>query len=149
MSKAKTIEQLAELAKEAGIPDGVINIVTADADNSILVGKVLCNSPTVRHLSFTGSTPVGRILMAQCAPTVKKLALELGGHAPFIVFEDADIDAAVTGAMFAKYRNAGQACVAANRFYVHKKVHDQFVEKFALATTKNRAAFFFGQLNVA
>ena len=125
---------LVELAKEAGIPDGVINIVTADADNSILVGKVLCNSPTVRHLSFTGSTPVGRILMAQCAPTVKKLALELGGHAPFIVFEDADLDAAVEGAISSKYRNAGQTCVCTNRFYVHENLHDAFVQKLAAAT---------------
>lgn len=124
---------LAELAKRAGIPDGVINIVTADANRSIAIGKTLCSSPTVRHLSFTGSTEVGRILMEQCAPTVKKLALELGGHAPFIVFEDADIDAAVSGAMASKFRNSGQTCVCANRFYVHKKVHDQFVEKFAKA----------------
>ena len=124
---------LAELAKRAGIPDGVINIVTADADQSIAIGKTLCASPTVRHLSFTGSTEVGRILMQQCAPTVKKLALELGGHAPFIVFEDADIDAAVIGAMASKFRNSGQTCVCANRFYVHKKVQDAFVEKFAKA----------------
>jgi succinate-semialdehyde dehydrogenase/glutarate-semialdehyde dehydrogenase len=125
---------LGELAVRAGVPPGVINILTADSSNSIEIGKLLCDSPVVRHLSFTGSNEVGRILMSQCAATVKKVALELGGHAPFIVFEDADIDAAVTGAMFAKYRNAGQACVAANRFYVHRKVHDQFVEKFALAT---------------
>ncbi len=125
---------IAELAQQAGVPQGVINIVTADAEQSIAVGKALCESPTVRHLSFTGSTEVGRILMAQCAPTIKKLSLELGGHAPFIVFDDADIDAAVSGAMSSKYRNAGQTCVCANRFYVHKKVHDAFVEKLALAT---------------
>ncbi len=124
---------IAELGKRAGIPDGVINIVTADANQSIAIGKTLCASPTVRHLSFTGSTEVGRILMEQCAPTVKKLALELGGHAPFIVFEDADIDAAVNGAMASKFRNSGQTCVCANRFYVHKKVQDAFVEKFAKA----------------
>lgn len=124
---------LAELASRAGIPAGVINVLTADADQSIAIGKALCASPTVRHLSFTGSTEVGRILMAQCAPTVKKLGLELGGHAPFIVFEDADIDAAVSGAMASKYRNSGQTCVCANRFYVHKKVQDEFVEKFAKA----------------
>ncbi len=124
---------LAELAQRAGIPAGVMNILTADADQSIAIGKTLCESPVVRHLSFTGSTEVGRILMAQCAPTVKKLALELGGHAPFIVFEDADINAAVSGAMASKYRNSGQTCVCANRFYVHKKVHDEFVEKFAKA----------------
>jgi succinate-semialdehyde dehydrogenase/glutarate-semialdehyde dehydrogenase len=127
---------LAELAKEAGIPDGVINILTADAKNSIEIGKVLCNSPLVRHLSFTGSTPVGRILMEQCAPTIKKVALELGGHAPFIVFEDADLDAAVSGAMQSKYRNAGQTCVCTNRFYVHESLHDAFVEKLAQASKR-------------
>lgn len=124
---------LAELAQRAGVPAGVINILTADADQSIAIGKTLCESPVVRHLSFTGSTEVGRILMAQCAPTVKKLALELGGHAPFIVFEDADIDAAVSGAMASKYRNSGQTCVCANRFYVHKNVQNEFVKKFAEA----------------
>ena len=124
---------LAELAIRAGIPAGVMNIVTADADQSVAIGKTLCASPIVRHLSFTGSTEVGRILMSQCAPTVKKLGLELGGHAPFIVFEDADIDAAVAGAIASKYRNSGQTCVCANRIYVHKKVHDTFVEKFSKA----------------
>jgi len=127
---------LAELASRAGIPNGVINILTADSEQSIAIGKTLCSSSIVRHLSFTGSTEVGRILMAQSAPTVKKLALELGGHAPFIVFEDADIDAAVSGAITSKYRNSGQTCVCANRIYVHKKVHDQFVEKFAKAIEK-------------
>jgi len=124
---------LAELALRAGIPSGVINILTADANQSVAIGKTLCESQVVRHLSFTGSTEVGRILMAQCAPTIKKLALELGGHAPFIVFEDADIDAAVSGAVTSKYRNSGQTCVCANRFYVHKKVEDEFVEKFTKA----------------
>jgi succinate-semialdehyde dehydrogenase/glutarate-semialdehyde dehydrogenase len=90
----------------------------------------------VRHLSFTGSTPVGRILMQQCAPTVKKLALELGGHAPFIVFEDADLDAAVDGALQSKYRNAGQTCVCANRFYVHESIHDAFVQKLAAGSAQ-------------
>ena len=118
---------LAELAIRAGIPNGVMNILTADADHSITIGKALCESSTVRHISFTGSTEVGRILMAQSAHTVKKLALELGGHAPFIVFEDADIDAAVAGAIISKYRNSGQTCVCANRLYVHKKIHDVFV----------------------
>ena len=126
---------LTELAERAGIPAGVINVLTADATQSIVIGKTLCASPTVRHLSFTGSTEVGRILMEQCAPTIKKLALELGGHAPFIVFDDADIDAAVAGAVISKYRNSGQTCVCANRFYVHKKVHDIFVEKFSKAIT--------------
>ena len=120
-----------ELALRAGIPAGVLNIVTADSDNSIAVGKVLCASDVVRHLSFTGSTEVGRILMAQCAPTVKKMSLELGGNAPFIVFNDADIDSAVEGAFASKYRNAGQTCVCSNRLYVQEGVYDQFVEKFA------------------
>jgi succinate-semialdehyde dehydrogenase/glutarate-semialdehyde dehydrogenase len=127
---------LAELAHRAGIPAGVINVLTADSDNSIAIGKVLCDSKLVRHLSFTGSTPVGRILMAQSAPTIKKLALELGGHAPFIVFEDADIDAAIEGAMISKYRNAGQTCVCTNRFYVHEAIHDVFVKKLADAVAK-------------
>jgi succinate-semialdehyde dehydrogenase / glutarate-semialdehyde dehydrogenase len=121
----------AELAMRAGIPAGVFNILPADADNSIAVGKVICASDTVRHLSFTGSTEVGRILMTQCAPTVKKMSLELGGNAPFIVFDDADIDSAVEGAFASKYRNAGQTCVCSNRFYVQEGVYDQFVEKFA------------------
>ena len=124
---------LAELSRQAGIPAGVINVITGDATQSVAIGKALCESPIVRHLSFTGSTEVGRILMAQCAPTIKKLSLELGGHAPFIVFEDADIDAAVAGAMASKYRNAGQTCVCANRFYVHSKVIDAFTERFAKA----------------
>jgi succinate-semialdehyde dehydrogenase/glutarate-semialdehyde dehydrogenase len=121
----------AELAIRAGIPSGVLNMITADAANSITVGKVICASDVVRHISFTGSTEVGRILMAQSAPTVKKMSLELGGNAPFIVFDDADIDSAVEGAFASKYRNAGQTCVCSNRFYVQSGVYDQFVEKFA------------------
>ncbi|KQT10380.1 NAD-dependent succinate-semialdehyde dehydrogenase [Ramlibacter sp. Leaf400] len=121
----------AELAVRAGIPAGVLNVLTADGANSIAVGKVFCASDTVRHISFTGSTEVGRILMAQSAPTVKKLSLELGGNAPFIVFDDADIDSAVEGAIASKYRNAGQTCVCANRLYVQDGVYDAFVEKFA------------------
>jgi succinate-semialdehyde dehydrogenase / glutarate-semialdehyde dehydrogenase len=121
----------AELAIRAGIPAGVLNLLTADGANSIAVGKVFCASDTVRHISFTGSTEVGRILMAQSAPTVKKLSLELGGNAPFIVFDDADIDSAVEGAMASKYRNAGQTCVCANRIYVQDGVYDQFVQKFS------------------
>ncbi len=122
---------LAVLAEQAGIPAGVLNILTADSEQSIAIGKVLCNSPIVRKLTFTGSTPVGRILMQQSAQTLKKMSLELGGHAPFIVFEDADIDAAIEGAMVSKYRNAGQTCVCTNRFYVHAKVYDSFAEKLA------------------
>jgi succinate-semialdehyde dehydrogenase/glutarate-semialdehyde dehydrogenase len=120
----------AELAIRAGIPAGVLNMITADADNSIAVGKVICASDVVRHLSFTGSTEVGRILMAQSAPTVKKMSLELGGNAPFIVFDDADVASAVEGALASKYRNAGQTCVCANRFYVQAGVYDQFVAQF-------------------
>jgi len=122
---------LAELAHRAGMPPGVLNVLTADSQRSIDIGKLLCSSDTVRHLSFTGSTEVGRILAAQCAPTIKKISLELGGNAPFIVFDDADIDSAVEGAMISKYRNAGQTCVCANRFYVQESVYEKFVEKFA------------------
>ena len=119
----------AELAVRAGVPAGVINIITTD--ESAAVGKVFCASDVVRHISFTGSTEVGRILMAQSAPSIKKLSLELGGNAPFIVFDDADIDSAVEGAMLSKYRNAGQTCVCANRLYVQDGVYEQFVHKFA------------------
>lgn len=129
---------LAELAHRAGLPPGVINILTADAERSIEIGKLLCSSPTVRHLSFTGSTPVGRILMQQSAPTIKKLALELGGHAPFIVFDDADLDAAVEGALQSKYRNAGQTCVCTNRFYAHASIYEQFVQRLAAGAAKIR-----------
>ena len=122
---------LAELAHRADIPPGVFNVVTADEANSVVIGKTLCESPVVRKLSFTGSTAVGRILMQQSAPTLKKLSLELGGNAPFIVFDDAVVDDAVEGAMTSKYRNAGQTCVCTNRFYVHQKIYDEFVQKLA------------------
>ena len=122
---------LAELAARAGFPPGVFNVVPADEARSIEVGKALCESPVVRKLSFTGSTAVGRILMQQSAPTLKKLSLELGGNAPFIVFDDADLDAAVDGALASKYRNAGQTCVCTNRFYVQAGIYDAFVEKLA------------------
>lgn len=124
---------LAELAHRAGIPAGVFSVITGDA---IAIGNALCESPIVRKLSFTGSTAVGIKLMEQCAPTLKKLSLELGGNAPFIVFNDADIDAAVDGAMIAKYRNAGQTCVCANRIYVQAGVYEQFTQKFAAAVAK-------------
>lgn len=127
---------MAALAHRAGIPAGIVNIITADAERSIAVGKVLCDSPVVRHLSFTGSTPVGRILMRQSAQTVKKLALELGGHAPFIVFDDADLDAAAEGALLSKFRNSGQTCVCTNRFYAHASIYDAFVEKLAAGAKK-------------
>ncbi|MGS0754236.1 NAD-dependent succinate-semialdehyde dehydrogenase [Roseateles sp. GG27B] len=123
---------LAELAQRAGMPAGVLNVLSADADNSVAIGHVLCDSDVVRHLSFTGSTEVGRILIRQCAQTVKKLSLELGGNAPFIVFDDADLDSAVEGAIASKYRNAGQTCVCANRLYVQAGVYDAFLEKLAV-----------------
>jgi len=124
---------LAALAEQAGIPAGVINIVTGDAKT---IGPVLTDSPIVRKLSFTGSTPVGAHLMAACAPTVKKVSLELGGNAPFIVFDDADIEDAVTGALDSKFRNAGQTCVCANRIYVQSGVYDAFVERLAQRTSE-------------
>nr|WP_202611598.1 MULTISPECIES: NAD-dependent succinate-semialdehyde dehydrogenase [Proteus] len=124
---------LAELAAQAGIPAGVINIVTGDA---IKIGEVFTSDNRVRKLSFTGSTGVGRLLMRQCSDSVKKVSLELGGNAPFIVFNDADIDKAVEGAMGAKFRNAGQTCVCANRFYIHKDVYQKFSERFVDAVKK-------------
>src|SRR5688572_19764299 len=117
---------MAELAERAGLPKGVFNVITGDAP---AIGKELCANPKVRKLSFTGSTEVGRILMRQSAETIKKLSLELGGNAPFIVFDDADIDAAVEGALASKYRNAGQTCVCANRIYVQDAVYDAFAAK--------------------
>ena len=121
---------LAVLAERAGLPPGVLQVITGDPRT---IGGVLTASPVVRKLSFTGSTGVGRLLYAQCAPTIKKLSLELGGNAPFIVFDDADIDAAVQGAMASKYRNSGQTCVCVNRFYVHDAVYDEFSTKLAKA----------------
>ncbi len=122
---------LAQLALEAGVPEGVFNVVTGAAEQAPGIGRVLCDSPVVRHLSFTGSTEVGRILLRQCAETVKKVSLELGGNAPFIVFDDSDLDAAVEGAIVSKYRNAGQTCVSANRIYVQDSVYDAFAAKLA------------------
>src|SRR5213079_2318635 len=124
---------LAELAERAGVPHGVLNIVTGSATE---IGAELTSNPIVRKLSFTGSTEIGKILMAQCAGTVKKLSLELGGNAPFIVFDDADLDAAVEGAIASKYRNAGQTCVCANRLLVQDSVYDTFVGKLAEAVGK-------------
>jgi len=119
---------LAELAHRAGIPAGVLNVITG---NSKAIGAVLTSSAIVRKLSFTGSTQTGRLLMAQCAPTLKRLSLELGGNAPFIVFDDADLDAAVEGAIASKYRNTGQTCVCANRLLVQDGIHDAFAAKLA------------------
>jgi succinate-semialdehyde dehydrogenase/glutarate-semialdehyde dehydrogenase len=122
---------LALLAERAGFPPGVFNIVTGSAASAPLIGGELTANPIVRKLSFTGSTEVGRLLMAQCAPTLKKISLELGGNAPFIVFNDADVDAAVEGAMASKYRNAGQTCVCANRLLVQAGVYEEFAHKLA------------------
>ncbi len=124
---------LAELAERAGFPKGIFNVVPCSKPNAISVGGELTSNPIVRKLSFTGSTPVGKLLMKQCSDTVKKVSLELGGNAPFIVFDDADLDAAVIGAMASKYRNAGQTCVCANRILVQSGVYDAFAEKLAAA----------------
>ena len=119
---------LAELAHRAGFPAGVFNVITGDP---VAIGGELTSNPTVRKLSFTGSTEVGRLLMAQCAPSIKKLSLELGGNAPFIVFDDADLDAAVEGAMISKYRNTGQTCVCANRLLIQDGVYEEFSRRLA------------------
>lgn len=126
---------LAELAQRAGIPDGVFSVVTGSAG---AVGNALTSNPLVRKLSFTGSTEIGRQLMAQCAQDIKKVSLELGGNAPFIVFDDADLDKAVEGALASKFRNAGQTCVCANRLYVQEGVYDRFAEKLQQAVEKLR-----------
>ncbi|MCP5368347.1 MAG: NADP-dependent succinate-semialdehyde dehydrogenase [Hyphomicrobiales bacterium] len=123
---------LAELAERAGIPKGVVNVVTGAAG---AIGGEMTSNPTVRKVTFTGSTEIGKVLMEQCASTVKKVSLELGGNAPFIVFDDADLDAAVEGAMISKYRNTGQTCVCANRLLVQAGVYDAFAEKLAAAVT--------------
>ena len=124
---------LASLAQEAGLPAGVLNVLSGDA---VAIGNAMCASDDVRALTFTGSTPVGKLLMKQCADTVKRMGLELGGNAPFIVFDDADIDAAVQGAMASKFRNAGQTCVCANRIYVQAGVYDEFAEKLTAEVEK-------------
>ena len=124
---------LAELAAEAGVPDGVLAVVTGDAEDAPVIGGELTSNPAVRKLSFTGSTEIGKLLMAQCAGTVKKVSLELGGNAPFLVFDDADLDAAVEGAILCKFRNSGQTCVSANRILVQDSVHDEFVSRFEAA----------------
>lgn len=120
----------AELARRAGIPDGVINVVTGEA---VEIGNELCSNPLVRKISFTGSTRVGVLLASQCAPQLKKLSLELGGNAPFIVFDDADLDAAVQGALISKYRNSGQTCVCTNRFIIQAGVYEEFIKRLAHA----------------
>ncbi|MDP1526975.1 MAG: NAD-dependent succinate-semialdehyde dehydrogenase [Rhodocyclaceae bacterium] len=127
---------LAALAERAGFPPGVFNVITSSAAHAPLIGAELTSNPVVRKLSFTGSTEVGRLLMAQCAPTLKKISLELGGNAPFIVFDDADVDAAVAGAMASKYRNAGQTCVCANRLLVQAGIYEEFAQKLAAEVAK-------------
>ncbi len=124
---------LAELAKQAGVPDGVLNVVTGSAQ---VVGNELTQSPIVRKLSFTGSTEVGKVLLKQCADTVKKVSMELGGNAPFIVFDDADLDKAVAGVMISKFRNTGQTCVCANRIFVHEKIYDEFAQRLAIKVSQ-------------
>jgi succinate-semialdehyde dehydrogenase/glutarate-semialdehyde dehydrogenase len=126
---------LAELAERAGVPAGVFNVVTGDART---IGGELTSNPAVRKLSFTGSTEVGRLLMRQCAGTVKKLSLELGGNAPFIVFDDADLDDAVDGALLSKFRNTGQTCVCSNRIYAQRGIYDEFVERLSSAVGELR-----------
>lgn len=127
---------LAELAHQAGFPNGVFNVVTSNRTHAASIGKLFCESPLVAGISFTGSTLVGKILYKQCSSGIKRLALELGGNAPFIVFESADIDKAVQGAVAAKFRNCGQTCVSANRFYIQEPVFDEFLQKFKAATEK-------------
>ena len=124
---------LAALAEEAGFPKGTLNVITGKASE---IGDELATNPIIRKLSFTGSTEIGKVLMAKCAGTVKKVSMELGGHAPFIVFDDANIDDAVAGAMQSKFRNTGQTCVCANRVYVQEKVYEEFCEKFVEAVSK-------------
>ena len=134
---------LAELSKEAGFPPGVFNVITtSDPDK---VGKILTTSPQVKKVSFTGSSEVGKILMKQSASTVKKLSMELGGNAPFIVFDDADIDLAVEGAIISKYRNSGQTCVCANRIYIQSGIYDLFIEKFIKAVREQKTGSGFDE----
>jgi succinate-semialdehyde dehydrogenase/glutarate-semialdehyde dehydrogenase len=130
---------LAELADEAGFPPGVINIISSNKSSE--VGKEMCSNTTVKKISFTGSTHVGKILLKQCADTVKKVSMELGGNAPFIVFDDADIEAAVEGAVASKFRNAGQTCVCSNRIFAQDVIYDEFTRKFAEAVKAQKIGF--------
>jgi len=134
---------MAVLAEQAGVPKGVLNVITSNDSRS--VGAELCGNEKVRKLTFTGSTEIGRVLMRQCADDIKKLGLELGGNAPFIVFDDADLDAAVEGAMMCKFRNAGQTCVCANRIYVQAGVYDAFSEKPKAAVGNLKVGDGFGE----
>jgi succinate-semialdehyde dehydrogenase/glutarate-semialdehyde dehydrogenase len=123
------------LAEEAGLPPGVLSVVTGDAEDAPSIGRELTGNPLVRKVGFTGSTEVGKLLMRQCADQVKKISLELGGNAPFLVLDDADLDAAVAGAVICKFRNSGQTCISANRILVQDAVYDEFVERFTTAVT--------------
>jgi succinate-semialdehyde dehydrogenase / glutarate-semialdehyde dehydrogenase len=127
---------VAELGERAGLPAGILSIVTGDAEDAPAIGEELTSNPIVRKLGFTGSTEVGKLLMRQCAGTVKKVSLELGGNAPFLVFDDADLDAAVAGAILCKYRNSGQTCISANRILVQDAVYDEFVDRFTKRVAK-------------
>src|SRR5947208_9212592 len=127
---------LAQLGREAGLPEGVFEIVTGAAEDAPLIGGELTSNATVRKLGFTGSTEIGKLLMAQCAGQVKKVSLELGGNAPFIVFDDADLDAAVAGALICKYRNSGHTCISANRILVQDGIYDDFVSHLVDAASK-------------
>ncbi len=127
---------IARLGLEAGLPEGVFQIVTGSAEDAPVIGAELTGNPLVRKLGFTGSTEVGKLLMAQCAKQVKKVSLELGGNAPFIVFDDADLDAAVAGALICKFRNSGQTCISANRILVQDGIHDEFVSRLVDAASQ-------------
>src|SRR5918995_7352976 len=124
---------IAKLGEEAGLPTGVLSLVTGDAEDAPVIGGEMTSNPIVRKLGFTGSTEVGKLLMEQCARQVKKVALELGGNAPFIVFDDADLEEAVAGAMICKFRNSGQTCISANRMLVQEAVYDDFLAAFTEA----------------
>jgi succinate-semialdehyde dehydrogenase/glutarate-semialdehyde dehydrogenase len=129
-----------KLAEEAGLPRGVLSMVTGNAEDAPAIGREMTSNPLVRKVGFTGSTEVGKLLMKQCADQVKKISLELGGNAPFIVFDDADLDEAVAGALICKYRNSGQTCISANRILVHQPVYDEFLSRFTAAVTKLHVA---------
>src|SRR6266516_1446384 len=129
---------LCELAAEAGLPKGVLSMITGDAEDAPEIGGEMTSNPHVRKLGFTGSTEVGKLLMRQCAGTVKKISLELGGNAPFVVFDDADLDEAVAGALVCKFRNSGQTCISANRILVQDSVHDEFASRVTEAAGRLR-----------
>src|SRR5918995_5169984 len=124
---------IAKLGEEAGLPTGVLSLVTGDAEDAPVIGGEMTSNPIVRKLGFTGSTEVGKLLMEQCARQVKKVSLELGGNAPFIVFDDADLEEAVAGAVICKFRNSGQTCISANRLLVQESIHDEFLNRLTRA----------------